>query len=301
MKHAKTLKWLLILACLLAALFAFTLAANAEITASGTCGAEGDGSDLTWTLDDAGTLTISGMGEMSVRAFSYRRDVKKVVIKNGVTSIGDCAFEDCTGLTSVTIPDSVTSIGECAFSGCTGLTRVTIPDRVTSIGYGVFSNTGLTSVTVPDSVTSIGMAAFYECRGLTNVTIPDSVTSIGESAFYSCVQLASATIGDGVTDVGKNAFKECTSLASITMPCSASIEESAFSGCKAVTEVHLTKGTGTMTGYRPNTYEYTPWYVSRGNAMTVTLDEGILNIGSWAFYNCTGLTEITLPSSLVSI
>ena len=169
MKHAKTLKWLLTLACLLAALCAFTLAANAAT--SGTCG-----SNLTWTLDNAGTLTISGTGAMKgyfdeydsyfgtystapwCGSVSKANRVKTIVIENGVSSIGEYAFYGCTGLTSVTIPNSVKIIGGNAFDGCTGLT----------------------SVTIPDSVTSIGDDAFYNCTRLTSVTIQDSVTRIGE-------------------------------------------------------------------------------------------------------------------------
>ena len=138
----------------------------ADIVDSGTCGAEGDGSNLTWTLDSDGVLTISGSGDMHGYGSSgapwhgIRSMVKSAVIAEGVTSIGGCAFYDCTSLTSVTIPDSVTSIGNFAFQGCTSLT----------------------SVTIPNSVTRIGDWAFYNCTSLTSVTIPDSVMSIGERA-----------------------------------------------------------------------------------------------------------------------
>ncbi|MBQ6331893.1 MAG: leucine-rich repeat protein [Clostridia bacterium] len=247
------------------------------------------------------SITIpSSVTSIGDRAFYACTGLPEITILSYVTSIGKEAFRGCTGLRSASIDSGV--IGESAFQECTGIESLAIGDAAESIGASAFYGcTQLTSVEIGGGVTGIGNSAFNNCRALTTITIPDKVTSIGEFAFYGCVQLTSATIGDGVTDVGKNAFKECAGLASITMPCSANIGQSAFSGCKAVTEVHLTKGTGTMTGYKPNTYEYTPWYVSRGNAMTVTLDEGILNIGSWAFYNCTGLTEITLPSSLVSI
>ena len=140
--------------------------ANAD--RSGTCG-----SNLTWTYESAtNTLTISGNGGMSyytsstnVPWSSFRSSIRTVVIQNGVTSIGDNAFNGCSGLTSVTIPNSVTSIGESAFNWCSGLTSVTIPNSVTSIGY----------------------YAFRDCRGLTSVTIPNSVTSIGYYAFNSCI------------------------------------------------------------------------------------------------------------------
>jgi hypothetical protein len=110
--------------------------------------------------------------------------ITDLIIPNSVTSIGDYAFCDCSGLTSVTIPNSVTSIGDYAFRDCSGLTSVTIPNSVTSIGnWAFFGCSGLTSVTIPNSVTSIGDRAFFGCSGLTSVTIPNSVTSIGGSAF----------------------------------------------------------------------------------------------------------------------
>ncbi|MGM9551971.1 MAG: leucine-rich repeat domain-containing protein, partial [Clostridia bacterium] len=151
-------------------------------TASGTCG-----ENLTWALDDEGTLTISGSGGMTVWKFfssvpwyRNRSIIKSVVIDSGVTSIGMYAFYGCSSLMSVTIPDSVTSIGDNAFDSCNSLMSVTIPDSVTSIGDGAFySCSSLTELTIPDSVTIIREGAFYSCSSLTSVTIPDSVTSIG--------------------------------------------------------------------------------------------------------------------------
>ena len=181
-----------VLAVLMIASLLPATALAADIVDSGTCGAEGDGSNLTWTLDSDGVLTISGSGDMydyyssSAPWHGSSSRVKSAVIAEGVTSIGEYAFYDCRSLTSVTIPDSVTSIGREAFYKCESLTSVTIPDSVTLIDNGAFQGcTSLTSVTIPDSVTSIGKEAFSYCQSLTSVTIPDSVTSIGWSAFYA--------------------------------------------------------------------------------------------------------------------
>ncbi len=182
-------------------------------TVKGDCG-----DNATYTFDSStGLLTISGKGECYA-PYSLVSEIKSVAILDGITSIDDGAFYDCTSLTSVTIPDSVTSIGEYAFENCTSLTSVTIPDSVTSIGEYAFENcTSLTSVTIPNSVTSIGEYAFCDCTSLTSVTIPDSVTSIGEYAFYDCTSLTSVTIPDSVTSIGDYAFWNCTSLKNIIL------------------------------------------------------------------------------------
>ena len=148
-----------------------------------------------------------------------RTQVAEAVMPEGVTRIGNCAFFNCTNLTSVTIPDSVTEIGRIVFYNCTSLTSVTIPDSVTEIGESTFSGcSSLTSVTIPDSVTTIGLDAFYGCSSLTSVTIPDGVTSIGEGAFKNCSSLTSVTIPASVTEIGESAFYNCTSLTSVTIP-----------------------------------------------------------------------------------
>ena len=183
-----------------------------------------------------------------------------VTIPNSVTSIGDYAFSDCSGLTSVTIGNSVTSIGNYAFRNCSGLTSVTIPSSVTSIGtyafglcssltevvfnaknctsmgsdnYPVFYGcSSLTKLTICDDVKTIPNYGFYGCSGLTSVTIPSSVTSIGNYAFRNCSGLTSVTIPNSVTTIGDYAFESCSGLRSITIGSSVtSISSSVFSGC----------------------------------------------------------------------
>ena len=169
--------------------------------------------------------------------------IPSTITRNGttysVTSIGEYAFKNCSGLTSVTIPNSVTSIGEYAFENCSGLTSVTIPNSVTSIGDGAFAYcSGLTSVTIPNSVTSIGNSAFWRCSGLISVTIPNSVTSIGDDAFAYCSDLTSVIIPNSVTAIGGGAFYGCSGLTSITIPTGVTfIGWGAFSGCSSLTSV----------------------------------------------------------------
>ena len=206
--------------------------------------------NLTWTLDADGTLNISGMGAMKDYGYDSNRNpvyknsnVKKVVIEDGVTSIGESAFFYCSSLTSITIPDSVTSIGDYAFFNCSSLTSITIPDSVTSIGESAFYGcSSLTSITIPDSVTSIGNSAFSYCSRLTSIMIPDSVTSIGDYAFRNCNSLTSITIPNSVTSIGSAAFYKCSSLISITIPDSVtSIGYAAFYDCSSLTSITIPK------------------------------------------------------------
>ena len=205
--------------------------------------------NLTWKLYEDGTLNISGTGAMkNYTDYSSRQSpvfdndtIKNVVIEDGVTSIGNSAFESCGGLTSVTIPDSVTSIGNFAFSGCEGLTNITIPNSVTCIGMKVFGGcSGLTSITIPNSVTSIDEGAFEFCSSLTSIFLPDGITSIGVGAFVNCESLTDITIPDGVTNIGDWAFEECSNLTSITIPSSVTnIGIRAFDGCSNLTSITI--------------------------------------------------------------
>ena len=160
-----------------------SLSANAE--KSGSCGP-----NLKWHLTDDGVLTITGKGEMYDYSVPYNSapwryfGVKRIIVGDSVTTIGEYAFSYCSSLTSITIPNSVTTIKEYAFSNCSSLTSVTIPNSVTTIGDNAFNGcSSLTSVNIPNSVTTIGGWAFNGCSSLTSVTIPNSVTTIGGDAF----------------------------------------------------------------------------------------------------------------------
>ena len=219
---------------------------------------------------------------------------KNTIIPNSVTSIGESAFEGCSGLTSLTIPNSVISIGEDAFRGCSGLTSLTIPNSVTSIGGFAFSNcSGLTSVTIGNSVTSIGVCAFDGCSGLTSVTIGNSVTSIGGSAFKGCSGLTSLTIPNSVISIGEDAFRGCSGLTSLTIPNSVtSIGGFAFSNCSGLTSVTMPNS---VTSIGKSAFS------NCSGLTSVTIGNSVKSIGDCAFYGCSGLTSVTIGNSVTSI
>ncbi len=191
-----------------------TTTATAETT---TVTSESKATDITrgnlkYHLNETGdTLTISGTGDMiNFSNISYQlklKNVTKVVIEHGVTSIEGRAFLGCSNLKSVTISNSVKIIGSDAFSGCTSLTSVTIPDSVTSIKGGAFSGcTSLTSFILPSSLTTIEGRILSGCSKLKSIDIPENITSIGAYAFSDCSSLVSITIPRSVTSIGTCAF-----------------------------------------------------------------------------------------------
>ena len=267
------------------------------IVASGTCG-----DNLTWKLDDEGTLTISGKGAMTEWVHShsapwetYSNTINKVVIQPGVTCIGKNAFSSgCKNLTSITIPEGVTSIGRYAFQWCSSLTSITIPKSVTSIGWSAFQGcSSLKSITIPEGVTSIGEHAFGGCSSLRSITIPEGVTSIEDGVFYECSSLMSITIPEGVTIIGDEAFQWCSSLTSITIPKGVtSIGWKAFHGCSSLKSITIPEGVTSI--------EYGAFDTCRG-LTSVTIPESVTSIGKHAFDGCENLKSITIPKSVTSI
>ena len=372
----------------------------------GYCGGEGDGTNLTWTLDNAGTLTISGTGAMADYTsasdapwYSVSASIQSVVVEEGVTSIGAGAFSsgnfgDYAGtLMYVTIPKSVAQIGERAFGLCCSLQRFTvdadnacyasddsgclfnkdkttliqypagnprtsftIPDGVTTIGDWAFDDClSLASVAMPNSVTHIGNCAFAYCGSLTNITLSKSLTTIGYHAFGEC-SITSIRIPDGVTSVGTNLFFCCNELKTVSLPASlTSIGGGTFFNCGALTNVFyggskaqwtavfesendpvenanihyniidwgycnnnviwMVDADGTLTisgnGSIPLYGDYsdgdlnvdtgTPWYRYRDSIKTLVMEEGIILIGLNAFTNCTSLETVYVPTSLTDV
>ena len=199
------------------------------------------------------------------------KDTTSYVIPDGVTSIGDGAFWDCSSLTSLVIPESVTSIGDYAFCCCESLTDIVIPDRVTRIGEFAFSGCeSLTDIVLPEGVTSIGRSAFKNCISLTDIVIPDSVTSIGDYAFSGCESLTDIVLPDGVTSIGDRAFDGCRSLSSVVIPDRVtSVGEYAFHYCFSLTGI--------------------------------VIPDSVTSIGGGAFCGCWSLSSLVIPDSVTSI
>lgn len=242
------------------------------------------GYGVTVERNEAGKVvkaTVSGVNGKVVDGFFYNnkpgteatpidrwRDLKEVVIEEGVTEIGVDAFSVCTSLETVTLPESLQKIGEKAFSYCTSLKTINIPDSVNVIGPKAFYFCkSLTSIDIPEGVTEISYATFCYAENLTTVNIPASVTRIGDFAFQNC-GFTSMDVPATVKELGEGAFRTCRSLKNVTVPAE-TVSKKAFYFCDAL--------------------------------KSVTLTDDVKTIGEEAFRQCTSLESIEIPSSVTEL
>jgi len=240
-----------------------------------------------------------GVTSIGNYAFQGCTNLALTVLPDGVTSIGGGAFQNCTNLALTVLPDGVTSISGDAFSGCTNLALTALPDGITSIGGGAFNGCANLALTVlPDGVTSIGQNVFNRCTNLALTVLPDGVTSIGGDAFYGCTNLALTVLPDGVTSIGDRAFQYCTNLALTALPDGVtSIVQNAFNGC---TNLALTALPDGITSIGGGAFQYCT------NLALTALPDGITRIGQNAFQNCKSLyiidlTAFTNPQSIPTL
>ena len=270
------------------------------LAANNSCGANLT-YELTQNTDDPDTYTLTIRGEGAMYDYSsstvpwnaQKSKITSVVIENGVTSIGNNAFEDCSALKKLDIPQSVTEIGSKAFRGCSALTSLALPETVNRIGNTAFQGcSNLETINIPSGVKLIEKDTFHGCEKLNDVTIPAGVTLIGNSAFKACKTFRNIEIPKGVTKIDYFAFEDCTQLETVGIPSTATnIRNFAFRNCPKLKSFVFPSGTtqiqpGVLSGCK--------------NLESVTIPEGVTKIFGSAFYGCS-LNSVKLPSTLQTI
>lgn len=216
------------------------------------------------------SVVISGAVDVPRDMFGKCAGLKKVTLKNGVRSIGEDAFRDCSSLESVIFENTVLEkISDGAFWGCSALSSIALPDSVTEIERNAFFETGLRNIQLPEKLTLIGGGAFCNCKNLKQVQLPPQLKELGEGAFFNCENLAQIQLPSQLNKLGGDAFRDCTSLDKIDIPAGLKQIESA---------------TFCNTGLT-----------------SVTLHEGLTKIEDWAFHDCLKLKKIRIPKSVTDI
>ena len=284
-------------------------AAYSSIIASGNCGKAGQ--NVTWKLDADGVLTISGKGDILGESYQsympwadYAYQVKKVVMEEGITSIGYCAFANCSQITEIKIPDTVKSIDGKVFYRCSSLESVDLGKGVTFIDENAFCYTAIKSITLPKQLTELNTYSLNEAKELEAIYVEagnsvfsskDGVlyTNGGKTLFRCPINKAgSFTIPSGVTELASDAFYRCV-VTEINMPSSLKkIGSDAFRECDNVTKLEF-----------PDNVEEIPTYLCLAceNLSEVKLPKNLKTLGYGAFSSCDNLSTVVIPSGVTSI
>ena len=216
------------------------------------------------------SVVISGAVDVPRDMFGKCTELKKVTLKNGVRSIGEDAFRDCSSLESVIFENTVLEkISDGAFWGCSALSSIALPDSVTEIERNAFFETGLRNIQLPEKLTLIGGGAFCNCKNLKQVQLPPQLKELGEGAFFNCENLTQIQLPAQLNKLGTDAFRNCTSLDKIDIPAG-------------------------LTQIGPDTFCNT-------GLTSVTLHEGLTKIEDGAFHDCLKLKKIRIPKSVTDI
>lgn len=216
-----------------------------------------------WNYEALGMLTSFGN-------FKLEGELKKVVIKDGVTNVSNYALFFLPAATQVTLPDSVTRIGRYGIAMCSKLTGMSIPKGVTEIGDFGLAGDGLTAITLPDGLQTLGRGAFDACASLSGMTLPAAITAVPDKCFNDCTKLLTVDYKGEVTAIGERAYEGCKSLTKAPIPAAVTaLGNSAFNGCVALTDV--------------------------------TLPAGVTAVPDACFQGCTALTDMKLPGTVTSI
>ena len=265
--------------------------------AAATSGDFGENNCLHWEVStgvlSGKTLTISGTGAMpdfnfpegnlapwwnyealgmltSFGNFKLEGELKKVVIKDGVTNVSNYALFFLPAATQITLPESVTSIGRYGIALCSKLNGISLPRAVTAIGDFGLAGNSFTAVSLPDGLQALGRGAFDACASLSGMTLPAAITAVPDKCFNDCTKLLTVDYKGEVTAIGERAFEGCKSLIKAPIPAAVTaLGNSAFNGCIALTDV--------------------------------TLPAGVTAVPDACFQDCTALADMKLPGTVTSV
>ena len=216
-----------------------------------------------WNYEALGMLTSFGN-------FKLEGELKKVVIKDGVTNVSNYALFFLPAATQITLPESVTSIGRYGIALCSKLNGISLPKAVTAIGDFGLAGNSFTAVSLPDGLQALGRGAFDACASLSGMTLPAAITAVPDKCFNDCTKLLTVDYKGEVTAIGERAFEGCKSLTKAPIPAAVTtLGNSAFNGCIALTDV--------------------------------TLPAGVTAIPDACFQGCTALTDMKLPATVTSV
>lgn len=211
-----------------------------------------------------------GMNAISEIDFDIKGNLKRVIIGDGVTNVGDYALFCLPAATQITLPESVTSIGRYGIALCSKLNGISLPKAVTEIGDFGLAGNGLTAVTLPNGLQSLGRGAFDACASLSGMTLPAAITAVPDKCFNDCTKLLTVDYKGEVTAIGERAFEGCKSLTKAPIPAAVTaLGNSAFNGCIALTDV--------------------------------TLPAGVTAVPDACFQDCTALADMKLPATVTSV